>query len=108
MKILRAGRQQAEWSQEVTCTGHGNGGTGCHSLLLASKEDLFKTHARAVSGLWFVTIRCPECGQLTDLGMLDHLHRIPAEIRANLPPRLAWEAQQTAKAATPQPEEPPR
>lgn len=59
------------WKKELSCTGSGNGGKGCKSLLEVEMDDL--RYYSGVSGFGAydrdaaVCFRCPCCNQLTDL-----------------------------------------
>ena len=68
MKVITPGRPQKGWSQEVTCTGAGNGNGGCKAVLLVEQTDLYLTqsHARDETDT-FVTFMCSECGVETDM-----------------------------------------
>lgn len=69
MKILKAGRKQAGWSKEFTCTGAGNGGGGCGAELLVSEYDLYQTSSHHYDGSsdYYTTFCCPQCGCETDI-----------------------------------------
>lgn len=65
MKVLKSGNRG---SIEIECTSEGNSGAGCGALLLVDRSDMhyyegggYMCHDTAVS------IRCPECGSLTDI-----------------------------------------
>ncbi len=66
MQILKSGKP---WSVEVECTGNGNGGQGCGALLEAEREDMrfYEGTDYPVYRPSAVSIRCPECGKITDL-----------------------------------------
>lgn len=70
MKILTPGKNPGirEWSDEITCTGAGNGNHGCGAVLLVSKSDLYMgaSHARDETTN-YVMFMCPQCGAETDL-----------------------------------------
>ncbi len=64
VKIL----EKAEWLKEERCTGKGNGGNGCNSLLGLEQSDL----RYFTGGGYFerdpaVLFKCPVCGALTDI-----------------------------------------
>ena len=73
MKILE--RSDTGWHVDHTCTGSGNGGRGCNSILRVSKEDL--VYWPGVPGdTWgsrdpSVSFKCPVCDACTDLGKKD-------------------------------------
>lgn len=67
MKTLKKGKP---WSKEVTCSGNGNGGAGCGSLLEAEKEDFYITSSHCYGDSQptkHYTFKCPECGVETDV-----------------------------------------
>lgn len=73
MKILE--RSDEGWHVDHTCTGWGNGGSGCNSLLRVSKEDLVY-YPGVASESWgsreaAVSFKCPVCDACTDLGKKD-------------------------------------
>jgi len=70
MKVLQRGEG---WKTNVTCTGHGNGGGGCGSLLEVREEDIYYTfHYDYAGGKdTYYTIVCPVCGRETDLNRAD-------------------------------------
>lgn len=72
MKVLK----EKKWSVTVTCSGAGNGVSGCGSTLEIEKSDIRyyagKSGDPSVDGTFFyapaaAVIRCPVCGALTDL-----------------------------------------
>jgi hypothetical protein len=67
MKVLV--KNSEKWKKEVVCTGKGNGGLGCKSVLEIEAEDLYKTQNCDYRGDCDVysTITCPECGVETDV-----------------------------------------
>lgn len=80
MEVLQKGDG---WSMNVTCTGAGNDGGGCGSLLKVSAEDLFLTCNFAwgfIEQTKYITIECPVCKIYTDLNEYD----IPPQIRKNV------------------------
>ena len=64
----------------ITCTGEGNGGNGCGSILRITKEDLFQTHSSFMGRYEtkYATVLCPVCAELTDLASTD---KPPAEVQ---------------------------
>lgn len=75
MKVLSQG-QKIHWSAEITCTGFGNGGDGCGSVLEVERDDLryYKGSGngdRIGDSDPAVMIKCPMCGTFTDLGRVD-------------------------------------
>lgn len=71
MEIIKPGKlDTGPWSQELTCTGRGNGDKGCEALLKVDRDDL-----RYYEGQEFpwrvseaaVCFKCPCCGKVTDL-----------------------------------------
>lgn len=79
MKILEEGKG---WSIKERCTGKGNGGGGCDSLLLIEESDLYITSHTDLSGEtdYFYTFRCIKCGRETDV----EANKIPYAIRSKL------------------------
>lgn len=68
MKVIEKGREQRGWSEEIICTGAGNGNGGCGAKLLIEQPDLFHTiHQVKDETDYFVTFECCECGVLTDI-----------------------------------------
>ena len=78
MKVLKRGK---EWNIEVTCTGRGNGGCGCGSLLEVGEEDIYNTYHYDYTGDkdTFYTTVCPVCGKETDID----IHYIPYGINTS-------------------------
>ena len=76
MKILEKG---PGWNIEQKCTGVGNGGGGCESLLLVEESDIYVTSHTDMAGDtdYYYTICCPVCGKETDISEKD----IPYSIR---------------------------
>ena len=66
MKVLQRGEG---WKLEVTCTGRGNGGGGCGSVLEINEEDIYNTYHYDYAGDkdTYYTISCPICGKETDI-----------------------------------------
>jgi hypothetical protein len=76
MKIIEPGRVGEKWSLQHRCTGWGNGGRGCDALLEIEFDDLRYFPGTGGEITWgyrdpAVTFKCPCCGELTDLGMVD-------------------------------------
>ena len=68
MKVLTSGDGRKGWSCKTTCSGAGNGDAGCGAELLVEQADLFETtNSRMDETEHFVTFKCPECSQKTDL-----------------------------------------
>lgn len=63
------GNPQKGWARKHTCTGDGNGGGGCSSLLLVEQKDVFRTahHSHDGSSEYYNTFICPVCGVATDI-----------------------------------------
>lgn len=62
-------------TMDVPCTGKGNGGKGCGSLLRVSRDDL-RFWEGSDTGSWgdsdpAVGFKCPVCGVVTDLDQND-------------------------------------
>ncbi len=67
MKVLKKGREQKGWAEELECTGDGNGGGGCGARLLVEEGDLLHTASHAGHETdHYVSFYCHECGVLTD------------------------------------------
>lgn len=68
MKVIKQGRRQKGWSVETKCTGDGNGGGGCGSVLLVEQKDIYTTerHCRDETDT-FYTFQCVSCNVETDL-----------------------------------------
>ena len=66
MKILKKG---PGWNIEWACTGKGNGGGGCESLLLIEEGDLYVTANTDMHGdtTHYTTFKCINCGCETDI-----------------------------------------
>ena len=80
MEVLQKGEG---WNLKQICTGYGNGGGGCGSLLKVSAEDLFVTCNSAwgfIEQTKYITFECPVCKIYTDLDDCD----IPYQIRKNI------------------------
>lgn len=70
MKILKMGKiSDAVWKTKVVCTGAGNGGLGCKSLLEVCEKDIYHTHHYDYGGGHDVyhTTQCPVCRKETDI-----------------------------------------
>ena len=91
MKVIKKGRAQKGWAQEIVCTGDGNGGGGCSATLLVEISDLFLTFRYDYDGGQdqYVTFQCPECGIKTDV----HDSLTPINTRS-LPTETEWECKQ--------------
>lgn len=70
MRVLEKGKP---WSVSVRCTGRGNGGQGCESLLEAESDDMryYPGADHPVVRPAAVSVRCPECRTITDLDRRD-------------------------------------
>lgn len=70
MKILE---KSQGWNIEKRCTGIGNGGGGCNSLLLIEEHDIYVTsHIDMVGDTdYYYTFYCPVCGKETDIPAKD-------------------------------------
>lgn len=68
MEVIRQG-SPTRWSVEVECTGVGNGGYGCDSLLKVNTDDLryYEGTDYPVYRSKAVTMKCPICNKLTDI-----------------------------------------
>ena len=77
MKVIEQG---PGWFYETRCTGNGNGGGGCNSLLHVEKNDIYTTSRTFIDGStdYYYTFRCPVCHQETDIKESD----VPASIRS--------------------------
>lgn len=87
--------EEKAWQREVTCTGAGNGQSGCGSKLEIGKEDIRyyggKSGDPSVDGTFFAApeaavIRCPVCKVLTDLSKADR----PEDFKDCKPFTSAW------------------
>src|SRR5437764_762142 len=72
MKVLKpSDLNNTVWKKVVTCTGAGNNQNGCGALLEINLTDIFLTGGGPdMSGVgedYDYTIKCPDCGALTDL-----------------------------------------
>jgi len=76
MKILEKG---PGWSTKQKCTGKGNGGGGCESLLLVEPNDIYITSNTDYLGDtdYYYTFVCPVCGIETDIPEKD----VPSSIK---------------------------
>ena len=75
MKVLEKG---PGWSLKLRCTGIGNGGGGCESLLLVDENDIYITSNTDITGDtdYYYTVSCPVCGRETDISEKDIPYRI--------------------------------
>lgn len=66
MKVLEKG---PGWSIKQTCTGRGNGGGGCNSLLEVEATDIYVTSLTDYLGDtdYYFTFKCIICGRETDI-----------------------------------------
>lgn len=69
VKTIKKGRKQKGWAKKHKCTGDGNDEAGCGAKLLIEQDDLFETSQSCMGKEidYFVTFKCQECGQLTDI-----------------------------------------
>jgi len=68
VQVIKEGRKQTGWSQQLECTGAGNGGGGCGAMLLVEIGDVFETQSSCRDETdYYVTFRCQCCGVLTDI-----------------------------------------
>lgn len=81
MRIIRKGKKKEIWSTQVECTGKGQSSVNdeanvkpCSSLLEIGYEDIFKVPLKLgcendfeISYGNYITIKCVECGSLTDI-----------------------------------------
>lgn len=68
MRVIKPGKG---YTDEVECTGGGNGGKGCRAILGVDRDDL-RYYEGVPGDTWGsrdpeVCFRCPECGEVTDL-----------------------------------------
>lgn len=58
-----------EWCLRQKCTGYGNSGIGCKSLLLVEQDDIYMTRSCCCNGDYDLcyTFKCPVCGNETDV-----------------------------------------
>jgi hypothetical protein len=86
MEILKQGPGPKVWSGEYECTGFGNNGNGCGSILLVQKSDLYETYNSDMYGEVYathITFMCPVCGAETDI-------KAPREVSAGIPGKESW------------------
>lgn len=97
MKVV----EEKKWSRVVTCTGEGNGASGCGSRLEIEKADIRyykgKSGCPDLDGTFFyapeaAVIRCPVCKCLTDLSEEDRPH----DFKNCAPFTSAWERGEAA------------
>lgn len=84
MKVIEEG---PGWGIEQKCTGKGNGGGGCGSLLLVGQDDIFITEQHCYHGEneTYYTFKCSVCGKKTDI------------LETKLPPAVKEEAREKCK-----------
>ncbi len=77
MKVLERG---PGWGIKLRCTGSGNGGGGCESLLLVEENDIYVTANTDYTGDtdYYYTFRCPICQHETDIKSSD----VPSSIKS--------------------------
>ncbi len=82
MKILEKG---PGWSSKQKCTGYGNGGGGCESLLQVEAGDVYVTSNTDYLGDtdYYYTFKCPVCGRETDIPEKDLPSAIKKEAMEN-------------------------
>lgn len=75
MKILE---KKEAWGLKCLCTGDGNGGGGCGSLLLVEENDIYMTSSSSYDGStdYYYTFKCPVCNCQTDIKECDVPRRI--------------------------------
>lgn len=70
MKVLKK-RNPKKWKHENECTGHGNGGHGCGSLLELKTKDVVYWPGVDGEGIGSkdpaMSFKCPVCGTISDL-----------------------------------------
>ena len=83
MEVVKKGREQRGWSKKFKCTGKGNGGGGCGTILLVSEYDFYETSRICYdgSGDTYNTFCCSECGVETDVPSRSK----PPELRGRRP-----------------------
>ena len=76
MKVVEKG---PGWSIQKRCTGEGNGGGGCGSLLEIEREDIYETSNTDMTGFTdhYMTFRCEVCGVESDISYYD----VPSNVR---------------------------
>ena len=76
MKVLEQGHG---WCIKQRCTGKGNGGGGCNSLLEVEAGDIYQTSSTDYLGDtdYYYTFCCPVCGIETDIPERD----VPSSIK---------------------------
>lgn len=86
MKVIKEGRKQSGWAQEMYCTGVGNGGGGFNSFLLVEQKDIYCTYFSFCGHVDKLhTFRCPSCEVETDLPSFAQL---PTNVK--FPDRPEW------------------
>ena len=69
MKVLKQNTEHKGWKCKLVCTGSGNRGHGCKSLLLVGVTDVYETKNTDYGGGtdYYQTFCCPVCGTETDI-----------------------------------------
>lgn len=82
MKVIKRGEG---WKEEIVCTGNGNGGGGCQSVLEIDENDIYITRNTDITGVTdtYYTVCCPLCGAETDLNSISIPNRITVLASAN-------------------------
>ena len=94
MKVIR---KCSGWSKEFECTGKGNGGGGCGSILEVSKSDLYLTRQTDLGGCFeqWITFKCCVCGAETDIADYPNTKgAISERASKGLPSQKEWDAAQ--------------
>lgn len=71
MKIIERA-EKPTWCKQYRCTGMGNNGHGCNSLLEMTPDDLVHFMGSGTGNGWAasepaVSFKCPVCGTATDI-----------------------------------------
>jgi hypothetical protein len=82
MKVIKSGDGKRTWGIEKACTGSGRN-CGCNAILLIEEDDLFFTYSSHYDGgtETYITFRCPECGEETDIDRSEVPDRIIGKIK---------------------------